>query len=101
MKMTADKLTKYFTIEKLIYHSVDLSLYMVSAIVEGQEYYIADSKGGFLKSSKLVELQKAMRKVSAEETVLRHTSPYDEMVGGPEKTSSNALEVPLADNKLY
>ena len=61
----------------------------------------ADSKGGFLKSSKLVELQKAMRKVSAEETVLRHTSPYDEMVGGPEKTSSNALEVPLADNKLY
>ena len=44
MKMTADKLAKYFVrSRKLIFHSVDLSLYMVSAIVEGQEYYIADS----------------------------------------------------------
>ena len=33
--MTADKLAKYFVVEKLIFHSVDLSLYMVSAIVEG------------------------------------------------------------------
>jgi hypothetical protein len=33
--------------------------------------------------------------------VLRHTSPYDEMVGGPDKTNCNALEVPLGDNQLY
>lgn len=101
MKMTADKLAKYFVVEKLIYHSVDLSLYMVSAMVEGGEYYIADNKGAFLKSSKLIELQKALRHVSAQETVLRHTSPYDEMIGGPEKPDTNALEVPLGDNNLY
>ncbi len=100
MKMPLSKLTQYFVVEKLIYHSVDLSLYMVSAIVEGTEYYIVDNRGAFLKSSKLLELQKALRKVSAEKTVLRHTSPYDEMVGGPDKTHSNALEVPLADNQL-
>jgi len=34
-------------------------------------------------------------------SVLRHTSAYDEMIGGPEKISSNLLEVPLADNELY
>jgi hypothetical protein len=101
MKMPLAKLEKYFVVDKLIYRSVDLSLYMVSAVVEGEEYYIADNSGKFLKSTKLIELQKSMAKVQATETVLRHTSPYDEMVGGPDKTDSNALEVPLGDNKLY
>jgi hypothetical protein len=88
-------------VDKLIYHSVDLSLYMVSAVVEGEEYYIADNSGNFLKSHKLIELQKSLAQVKATETVLRHTSPYDEMVGGPDKTNCNALEVPLGDNQLY
>ncbi len=101
MKMPLAKLKKYFVVDKLIYHSVDLSLYMVSAMVEGEEYYIADNSGNFLKSHKLIELQKALAKVKATETVLHHTSPYDEMVGGPDKTNSNALEVPLGDNQLY
>jgi len=30
------KLNKYFSIDKLIYHSVDLSLYQVSAIIDGE-----------------------------------------------------------------
>ena len=101
MKMPLAKLKKYFVVDKLIYHSVDLSLYMVSAVVEGEEHYIADNRGNFLKSSKLIELQKMMAQIKATETVLRHTSPYDEMVGGSDKTASNALEVPLGDNKLY
>lgn len=101
MQMPLSKLKKYFAVDKLIYHSVDLSLYMVSAIVEGNEYYIADNQGNFLKSHNLVELQKLLKEVPAKLAVLRHTSPYDEMIGGPEKGSSNVLEVPLGDNKLY
>ena len=101
MKMPLAKLKKYFVVDKLIYHSVDLSLYMVSAVVEGEEYYIDDNSGKFLKSHKLIELQKSLAQVKATETVLRHTSPYDEMVGGPDKTNCNALEVPLGDNQLY
>ena len=54
MKMPLAKLKKYFVVDKLIYHSVDLSLYMVSAVVEGEEYYIADNSGNFLKSHKLI-----------------------------------------------
>jgi hypothetical protein len=101
MAMPLNKLKKYFVIDKLIYHSVDLSLYMVSAIIDGEEHYIADSKGRFLKSRNLVELQKLLQAVKPNETVLRHTSPYDEMIGGPDKGTSNALEVPLVDNQLY
>lgn len=101
MAMPLDRLKKYFVIEKLIYHSVDLSLYMASAIIDGHEHYITDNKGQFVKSRNLVELQKLLQTVNAEETVLRHTSPYDEMIGGPKKGLTNALEVPLIDNKLY
>ena len=101
MAITLAKLEKYFVVEKLIFHSIDLSLYQVSAIIEGQEQYVSDSDGKLLRSFNLVELQKQLRAVDAQERVLRHTSTYDEMIGGPEKTSSNTLEVPLADNQLY
>jgi hypothetical protein len=88
-------------VEKLIYHSIDLSLYQVSAVVEGEEHYITDEKGKFLRSVNLIELQKLLKNLPAIKSVLRHTSAYDEMIGGPEKISSNLLEVPLADNELY
>jgi hypothetical protein len=101
LTIALSKLQKYFSIEKLIYHSVDLSLYQASAVIEGEEHYITGDKKSFLRSGNLVQLQKLLKGVPAEVTVLRHTSAYDEMIGGPEKTSSNALEVPLADNHLY
>jgi hypothetical protein len=101
MAIPIEKLNKYFVIDKLVYHSVDLSLYMVSAIVDGQEHYITDNKNAFLKAPNLVSLQKLLQGVEATETVLRHSSPYDEMIGGPTKQNSNALEVPITDNGLY
>lgn len=101
MTIALSKLEKYFVVEKLIYHSVDLSLYQASAIIDGQEHYITDDKAVLIRSINLVELQKRLREVSAEQSVLRHTSAYDEMIGGAEKPDTNALEVPLADNQLY
>ena len=94
-------LTKYFSIDKLIYHSLDQSLYQVSVIIEGKEDYVSDSNDKLLRSHNLIELQKRMRKINAKKTVLRQDSAYDEMIGGPIKNSANTLEVPLNDNGLY
>jgi len=101
LTIVISKLEKYLVVEKLIFHSVDLSLYQASAIIEGEEHFITDNKGVLLRSRSLVELQKQLREVSASQSVLRHTSAYDEMIGGAEKPSTNALEVPLRDNQLY
>jgi len=98
--MKINKLEKYFEVEKVIYHSLDLALYNVSAIVEGEEFMITDKKGERLKSRNLLSLQKQLQNVKAKKQVLRHVSAYDEMIGGPVKTS-NEMEVPLGDNKLY
>ncbi|AIW20947.1 hypothetical protein TW78_18920 [Vibrio coralliilyticus] len=101
MKMSLSKLEKFFFIDKLIIHSLDLSLYQASVVIEGQEYYVSDEQGLMLKALSVVEMQKKCSKLNVTKQYLRHTSAYDEMVGGPTKGSSNALEVLLLDNEYY
>ena len=101
MKMELSKLEKFFVIDKLIIHSLEMSLYQVSVEVDGEEYYATDNKGNFLKAFSILELQRQCSKLKVEKQVLRHQSAYDEMVGGPQKTGSNQLEVPLIDQGYY
>ncbi|PSW09383.1 hypothetical protein C9J01_20875 [Photobacterium rosenbergii] len=101
MTMPLSKLEKYFYIDKLVIHSLDLSLYQVSVVIDDEEHYVTDDKGQFLRAFSIVELQKQCRKLKAKQQVLRQQSAYDEMVGQPSRDSSNLLEVPLKDNKLY
>lgn len=98
--MKLSKLEQYFYVDKLIYHSLDLALYNVSAVIDGQEYMITNERGERLKSHNFVALQKQLKNVKAKKQVMRQLSAYDEMVGGPEK-ADNLLEVPLGDNHLY
>ncbi|MAD88712.1 MAG: hypothetical protein CMK64_03335 [Pseudoalteromonas sp.] len=98
--MKLSKLEQYFYVDKLIYHSLDLALYNVSAVIDGQEYMITNERGERLKSHNFVALQKQLKNVKAKKQVMRQLSAYDEMVGGPEK-ADNLLEVPLGDNQLY
>lgn len=94
------KLEKYFYVDKIIYHSLDLALYNVSVVIDGKEYMVTDEKGQRLKSHNFVALQKQLKNVKAEVQVMRQSSAYDEMIGGPTKVN-NELEVPLGDNQLY
>lgn len=98
--MKLSKLEQYFYVDKLIYHSLDLALYNVSAVIDGHEYMITNERGERLKSHNFVALQKQLKNVKAKKQVMRQLSAYDEMVGGPEK-ADNLLEVPLGDNQLY
>ena len=101
MSITLTKLEKYFVVDKLIYHSIDLSLYQVSAMIDGVEHYVTDSNDKYLRAVNLIELQKLTRLVKSRSEVLRHTSAYDEMIGTSAKTASNMLEVSIQDNQLY
>lgn len=100
MTMRLSELLKRSVVDKLIFHSVELSLYQVSAVVDGAEAYITDDRGQYLCSRSLSELRKLFRDCRAWRTVLRHTSAYDEMIGGPETYGNNMLEVRLGDNNF-
>ena len=82
-------------VEKVILHCHDQSLYLVSVIIEGQEEYVTDKKGDFLKSFNKLDLQTQFSGLNIGEMVLRHKSPYDEMVGMPKSDVDNTLEVPI------
>lgn len=101
MKKALSTLEKYFSIDLLVIHSLDLCLYQASVEVDGQEMIVTNSDGSLLRTHSLLEMQKLTNKLNYQRAVMRQQSAYDEMVGGPEKSSPNTLEIPLVDNKLY
>ena len=95
------ELSRYPKIPKLIVQSLDHSLYSASVLIDSVEFNVLKDNGTLLTARSILEIQKQCRKLNTESQVLRHESAYDEMIGGPEKLSSNRLEVSLGDNKLY
>ncbi|HDM8223812.1 TPA: hypothetical protein P0E24_003087 [Vibrio campbellii] len=101
MSMPLSKLEKFFYIDKLVIHSLDLALYQVSVLVDGEEHFVTDDKDKFLRAHSILELQKQCRHLKAKKQVLRQQSAYDEMVGHRSRNGTNELEVLLKDNQLY
>lgn len=93
MKIRFSELRRQKFIEKVILHSHDQSLYLVSVLLDGEEHYVTDEKGNFLKSFNKLELQSKFNRLIVGQMVLRHQSPYDEMIGLTEEKSDNTLEV--------
>ena len=102
--MKLSQLEQYSEVKKLIFNSLDSSLYTVSALIsegdDAEEHMITDESEIGLKGNNVLSLQKQLRKVKTVKHVIRHTSAYDEMIGGPLK-ATNEMEVPVGDNKLY
>ena len=98
--MKIDTVEKHFTVDKIIYHSLEQALYQASVIIDGVEHAVEDAKGKRITTRNLLELQKKFTDVNCDNHVLRHESPYDEMIGGAEK-GDNAMEVPIGNNGLY
>ena len=94
MKITLASL-KAKPIEKLIVESVDLSLYIAHAVVDGEQRLIVERDGKPLKTRNLLEMKKAFRPLKAERVVLIQRSPYDEMVGQGFAAADNTMELPL------
>ncbi|MBR9909853.1 MAG: hypothetical protein GYB33_05810 [Gammaproteobacteria bacterium] len=100
MKITLQQLQNITVVDKLIIHSLDLCLYQVSAIIAGEEYYVTDVEGKFLRSHNKLDLQAQLAAVPAQRLVLHQRSAYDEMVGQPLRQADNVLEVDLGNSEL-
>lgn len=88
-------------IEKLIAHSLDVALYQVSVQVQGVEYRVKKNSDAFISFRNPIDIQRAFRQFKCQSMVIRHQSAYDEMVGQPVRSQSNALEVPFGLNTLF
>lgn len=63
MTMPLSKLEKFFYIDKLVVHSIDLSLYQASVVIDDEEYYITNEKGDYIRAISVLEIQKICRKL--------------------------------------
>ena len=93
MSITLKEIKKLNYIAKVILHCHDQSLYLVSVMLDGKEHYVKDKQGSFLTSFNKLELQAKFADQIVGELVLRHQSPYGEMVGLSEDKVDNTLEV--------
>tara|TARA_B100001059_G_C17375602_1_gene351870 strand:+ start:58 stop:468 length:411 start_codon:yes stop_codon:yes gene_type:complete len=93
MSITFKEIKKLNYIPKVILHCHDQSLYLVSVELDGEEQYVKDNNGDFLKSFNKLELQVKFADQIVGEMLLRHQSPYDEMIGLSEDRIDNTLEV--------
>lgn len=92
------ELRKLSVIDKVIIHSLDQCIYQASALIDGEEQMLADSKGKLLRSHNLLEMQTLFEMLPVERFVLRQQSAYDEMINQPIRQGANTLEVPLGHN---
>jgi hypothetical protein len=101
VKITLKELKKQTRdIEKLIVESVDLSLYIAHARIDGEERVIAEDENKILKRRNLLEMKRVLKTVAGCEILLRQRSAYDEMVGHNHSTAANTLEISLGDAPL-
>ena len=97
MKIKYRNLTDY-QIDKLIIVSLEQALYQAVVLVDGEEHVVWDSESKLVQSRTLSAIKERFETLEIPEVVLRHESPYDEMVGQPLKDHSNRMEVPLGMN---
>ena len=93
MKITLRELRKR-PVDRLIVESVDLSLYIAHAEVDGHRYLVADRDGRPLTTPNLLAMKERLAAIEAAERVLLQRSAYDEMVGSHAR-GDNLLEIPL------
>ena len=96
MKITFKELKKQTEhIEQLVVESVDLSLYIAHARINGEERVIAEDERKILKRRNLLEMKRVLKTVAGCEILLRQRSAYDEMVGHSHPAAANTLEISL------
>lgn len=100
MGISLKQLKSSSNIEKVVIESVDLSLYIATAVIDGTEQLVVDKTGKPIKTHNLLSMQRQLRGATDCELVLRQRSAYDEMVGHRYEHTDNTMELSLGDQPL-
>ena len=94
MKVAFENLNRT-CVRKLVIESVDLSLYIAFAVIDGKEHVVTNSRGQVLKTFNLLDMRRKLSKVVDCGFFLRQRSAYDEMVGHQYDRVDNCMELPI------
>ena len=101
MKLTVKELKRASArVEKVVIESVDLSLYIARAVIDGEERVVAENDGKLVKTHNLLEMKRRLKSLVDCELFLRQQSAYDEMVGHSYAAQTNTMEISLGSEPL-
>jgi len=101
MKMTEKALKRQSAqVQRIVIESVDLSLYLARAVIDGEEHMITDGKGKLLKTYNLLAMKRRLKALVSCDFFLRQQSAYDEMVGHSHSAGANTMEIPMGNQPL-
>ncbi len=98
MKTTLKDLTNQ-KIDKLVINSLEQALYQAIVVIDNEERLVWDYSGKTLLTHSLTEMQNHFAKLDVAQTVIRHESPYDEMIGQG-TIKDNRIEVPIGSIQI-
>jgi hypothetical protein len=93
-RMTLTTLRELDEIDEVIVDSLEQALYRMTLIVAGYEHYLVKDGQPYCTRN-IAELQKHLVGKKIGRMMLRHRSPYDEMIGLGNDRARNELLVPL------
>lgn len=91
------ELNSYQRIDRVIVESLEQALYRVTLELDGQRYFLADNTGKSLTKRSKLDILLLLKSITIDELYLKHSSPYDEMIGLEENDFDNELLVPLGN----
>lgn len=77
-------------------HSLERSLYQITADLPGGPHLLVNAKGGAVRFRDLQRARSLLQGLPVSSVTLRHDSAYDEMIGQPPRAQTNALSLPLS-----
>lgn len=93
-KILFKNLAKYH-IDKLIICSIEQALYQAIVTIDDEEYLVWADEERCFRTRNLMKMRESFKHLAIAESVLRHESAYDEMIGLEDGETKNRLEVPL------
>ncbi len=91
------ELSRFAKIDRIIIDSLEQALYRVEVIIGEDVFYLLEKPGKNLTRRSIIEIQRVFIGCHVKEMLLRHTSPYDEMIGLKEDLGDNELLVPVGN----
>ena len=96
LKISINRLADIDLIQDLEILSIDCALYTVRVVIQSQQYRVVDDNDKPYVKSSVELIKKDLKDCQIANIALVHQSAFDEMVGQPDRESSNAIRVPLS-----
>ena len=98
-KCLLNQLTTQTSPLNIIIASYEGSIYQAFVQHGDSETLIWQDDNTPLKTRSIIDMQDQLESLPIEQMFLRHESPYDEMIGQPNRSEANTLLVPLGKQR--